>query len=813
MSGWPNGLGKTIVVDGVEQPTRGTLYLEAGDGITLEVTDSEGSDHTKVKVTGGSSASVNRMPVRAATAEALPAHTTVGNVMTMNAFAVLTVDGKAIVAGDDIAVCAEGASHAEHGFWTCTVTGVAGELGAAAVLTRRGDANTSAEMIPGMTVRVREGDRYAGYTARLSTTGTIVLNATALAFVLEAPIDGTAPNAVILPHEVLAYPADDGSDDAAALQALLAGDRPVQLMSVTRAGAAAAYDFQTALEVPRSAVLGCASAVQITRTVAQATDVEQFALDAARGPAQYARRVIQLLGDSNTVGNDGQAGWRTPLYATLRQWRDNFELVGTHADVPLASGGTLGAWFHDAVAGYKMSDVTAAYAGWAAALQDDPNVIVDMIGTNDVAAGTSAANMLIARAAMDAVIDGEFPNARRIVIAVPTFVAGTTVAGNLAAWNAVVSAYNILLADYCATNGYDFIEHEPMAGGDIGPDGVHLTIRGAAVLGRQIANFLDAYVLGARAGGVLPRQMVQRDPWLAAYMVTAGTDKMAHASHAGFKPGAESFAVELWWYANALESGLRSIVEYNLFAGSPNFWGLFTNGRAFRAYFASQVARFDVNSPSALAASPGCWHRLVLLAHYDGAASSLGLYDNAECIGLVTGLAAWDAMTQQAITFGKGNDANVAVSYYGSLAAFKGSAIPRPGTMAAMRAVEADYYEARQLVPGACSASYPLSTTLADEIDGNPSLAYTGATSAAAWPAGAPRRPCDIFRQPALDNRGQATVGGGGTIAVAYTDIRANSVPRLAAVSGTGICTCAVTAHVGFTITGTAGDVWAWEVE
>jgi hypothetical protein len=73
---------------------------------------------------------------------------------------------------------------------------------------------------------------------------------------------------------------------------------------------------------------------------------------------------------------------------------------------------------------------------------------------------------------------------------------------------------------------------------------------------------------------------------------------------------------------------------------------------------------------------------------------------------------------------------------------YKGALVPRPGTMAALRAVEADYYLDQDLAPNACAGSFPLNVALADEISGNPPLVGAGgAVLGAAWPGGLPQRP------------------------------------------------------------------------
>jgi len=123
--------------------------------------------------------------VRVATAAALPAYTQAGSglgaTLTANAVGVLTVDGVATVLGDRILVKDEGASHADHGIYEVTTEGTAG---VAFVLTRTSDADNtpSGEVTPGMFTFIEEGSSNADSGWVLTTTGTITLDTTALAF-------------------------------------------------------------------------------------------------------------------------------------------------------------------------------------------------------------------------------------------------------------------------------------------------------------------------------------------------------------------------------------------------------------------------------------------------------------------------------------------------------------------------------------------------------------------------------------------------------------------------------------------------------
>jgi hypothetical protein len=114
------------------------------------------------------------------TAAALPAHGRVGNVLTASGNGALTVDGVAVDTTMSVLVDQEGGgTHLENGLYSVTA---AGSGGTPWVLTRRTDADTSAEVVPGMIVAVEKGSTWADSAWILTTDGPITLNTTALTF-------------------------------------------------------------------------------------------------------------------------------------------------------------------------------------------------------------------------------------------------------------------------------------------------------------------------------------------------------------------------------------------------------------------------------------------------------------------------------------------------------------------------------------------------------------------------------------------------------------------------------------------------------
>ena len=119
-----------------------------------------------------------------ATIGALPAYTRTGNLITADANgAAAAIDGIAPTLGGSLLLW-HGASGADNGIYTWTTLGSGSGKWS---LTRREDADTDSDVTEGLCCRVARGTAHGGQIARLTTTGAIALNTTALTFVLESP--------------------------------------------------------------------------------------------------------------------------------------------------------------------------------------------------------------------------------------------------------------------------------------------------------------------------------------------------------------------------------------------------------------------------------------------------------------------------------------------------------------------------------------------------------------------------------------------------------------------------------------------------
>lgn len=128
----------------------------------------------------GPSGDIPKGAVDFATTAALPANTRVGNVLTANANGSLPTIDSYGEAPATLLVKNE-ASGLKNGIYDLTDWGSATRPW---ILTRRADADTSAEVVNGITVPVLYGATNAGKTFRLTTANPITLNTTALTFSL-----------------------------------------------------------------------------------------------------------------------------------------------------------------------------------------------------------------------------------------------------------------------------------------------------------------------------------------------------------------------------------------------------------------------------------------------------------------------------------------------------------------------------------------------------------------------------------------------------------------------------------------------------
>lgn len=475
---------------------------------------------------------------------------------------------------------------------------------------------------------------------------------------------------------------------------------------------------------------------------------------------------IMALGDSQTAGsNDGYSGtvggWPSYFVQQLRQWRGDFEMVASQAELPEVSGGSSVVW-NEGHPGYTIatggSNLNTGWPTWtsATAFGGGPDIVIVMAGANDVAGGRTASQMETDWATLHTTIQSTVPNALVVDMCFPPFVAGTTVSTNLSAWNAIQGAFCSWLSGtfvpaHSSTDVYSNCA-QSLTLGDRLPDGVHPNQQGESAIGTCVAEQITSLLGVPRGPPQLPANAFRyRTPWASYHTLTAGTDALTLTSHSGVDPGAGSFTFAFDFYPTSFPGSESTIVNYGSYAVN-NYYGLLysTGVNGLCLYWdntAATVCSGTGATFSTNALTLGQWARIVIMA--DAEHGVVGLYVNGKLAGLNTAVPLPWSNTQQTLTLGKETTFGSGVpGYFGRVWAAK--AVPgEPGGVAALRAVEADYYLGDSLIAGQASASFTLDAILTDDVyapgDPNPSFVLvSGAASVAAYPGGSPLRPWEL---------------------------------------------------------------------
>ena len=170
------------LADATSDATPNKLVIRDASG-NIKVADPTDPAHaaTKNYVDAARSGLDVKQSVKLATNAALPAYTYDAGVITASSNGALSIDGANPLVGNRILVKNETSSNAPYnGIYDVTATGSAS---AVFVLTRSSDADTAAEINPGMFTFVEQGDNWSDSGWVLTTDGTISLGSTNLTFV------------------------------------------------------------------------------------------------------------------------------------------------------------------------------------------------------------------------------------------------------------------------------------------------------------------------------------------------------------------------------------------------------------------------------------------------------------------------------------------------------------------------------------------------------------------------------------------------------------------------------------------------------
>jgi lysophospholipase L1-like esterase len=145
-------------------------------------------------------------------------------------------------------------------------------------------------------------------------------------------------------------------------------------------------------------------------------------------PASAAGVRIMPLGDSITDGANVPGGYRIELWARLQRDRAAIDFVGSRQNGPAS----LGDRDHEGHSGWRIDNLAGAVDGWLA--QSQPEIVLLMIGTNDILQDQAPAGAPARLGALLDRITAKRPTARVLVATLPPL--------GQAAWQERVTAFN-----------------------------------------------------------------------------------------------------------------------------------------------------------------------------------------------------------------------------------------------------------------------------------------------------------------------------------------------------------------------------------
>lgn len=436
---------------------------------------------------------------------------------------------------------------------------------------------------------------------------------------------------------------------------------------------------------------------------------------------------IMLMGDSITLGST-IAGFRQDLYRILRSRRSNFRFIGTQQDGHPGFF-VLGDWHHEGHSGFRIEqlDVSSYFASAGI-----PDVLMLMIGTNNVSNGQAGSTCLSFLGTLLDTIKSLAPNCKVFVSSIPPWVAP---AASFAAKEIEREAYNAGISALCSARGVNFSYIDGTAGvggAHMGNDGIHPAKAGYEIIARNYADALERNLppaLGLRD----PRDGSLR-PKTPSFSFTAIGNKIVIPYSAGLKPSQTgSFSVGFWFRPSSLPNGFQRLVQY----GST-----FTSGYLISINTAGGIAEASayVRSSGAVTfftTTPGGvylvnkWHRVWLAL--DTVANEIRLFITREGF---SGHFAWVATNPSLPNQITATDPTTMGNIEGSdacLGAYDGLTVCNSYAVT-LADVEADYFEGA--LPPNVTAYYSLSEGSGTSVADATGLAGpAGTTTGGAWVA------------------------------------------------------------------------------
>ncbi len=408
---------------------------------------------------------------------------------------------------------------------------------------------------------------------------------------------------------------------------------------------------------------------------------------------------LYLAGDSNMAGSgiSYTAGCRGALYTALRQSRNDVDFIGVRITQPNKKT-VPGMWRHCGHAGDKIETITSDFP-INVVLTGIPNIIVVMIGTNNISNNESLSTIQTKFNAMIAAFALSAPDAQVIVLSVLPFVLGSGVsAPNLAIWNPVIIAYNAWLASHVPSLGllYSYLDFTAeLSSSDYQADGVHLRDSGYSSMGLAIAKKLSMILPPPTitCGGLtIPRSFTQRTPTAKLSLPGAMTDTATITNEPGLNPGiidgsvgSSGFSIAIDWYPTSVPIDgvtVDNIVIYGSHGVGQVFWQITRIDAKFLVYW-NGLSPILVMSNSVY---PSCvkantWHRIKFSVAPDPAVPGTclaSLYCNAQLVAFVAGVTAATFAAQPLSLGFKNSSFHGTPASYARLQAWNSVNVPTP---------------------------------------------------------------------------------------------------------------------------------------
>jgi lysophospholipase L1-like esterase len=214
---------------------------------------------------------------------------------------------------------------------------------------------------------------------------------------------------------------------------------------------------------------------------------------------------IWTVGDSLTSGFTAAGAYRTSLYSALTQTGESVNLVGSSTNDASAALTAAGQTRHDGHSGWFIADTASSsidngkgiyenVQSWHSSIPS-PEVILLMIGTNDLNRNNSATTASNRFALLLSRLEGLNPAARIIVGSVPKASETNSYKdASVTNLNASINSYNSAISSVVSAhaNGGKNVEfldvNAAMTLADLGSDGLHFTQAGYDKLGGLWAN-------------------------------------------------------------------------------------------------------------------------------------------------------------------------------------------------------------------------------------------------------------------------------------------------------------------------------------